>query len=109
MSTIKKSVVMNIGATFTETWNVFRTTDDEYDLDGFDAECWMFQHPTSEEYHTLDASVNATAKTVTVTMAANTTATIEEGVYVFEVDLFAGGDVIRIIEGKIEAKGRSTQ
>lgn len=107
---IKKLVEMAQGATFSQTWPLFRSASDEFSLTGYSARGSMRTHYESEVEYDLTCTIDTNAKTATVSMAASATEDVPAGHYVFDVEIYnSGGTVHRMFSGKIIVTPEATR
>lgn len=97
----KVNIVIDQGTTFT---SYFLINDDEgnpVDLSIYTARAQLRKHYTSSNSTSFSITANSTGY-VTMSLAANTTANLTAGRYVYDVELVDGSNVVsRVIEGMI--------
>jgi len=91
------------GATFSRLLTL-KENDSVMNLSGYSAASQMrLSHDTSTVAGTISATVtNASAGQITLSMTATATGNMEEGMYVYDIEITAGsGAVTRILQGKV--------
>lgn len=97
---IKANITIDQGSTFQTSINVTDENDVIVDLTGYSAAAQMRKHYTSSNATSFTTSISPALGVVTLSMAANTTNTIEPGRYMYDCELTdTNGAVTRLVEG----------
>jgi len=91
------------GATFTRLLTL-KENDSVMNLTGYSAASQMrLSHDTNTVAGTITANVtNASAGQVTLSMTSSATGAVEEGIYVYDVEITAPSEAVtRILQGKV--------
>ena len=91
------------GATFSRLLTL-KENDSVMNLSGYSAASQMrLSHDTSTVAGTISATItNASAGQITLSMTSSATGAIEEGMYVYDIEITASsGAVTRILQGKV--------
>lgn len=99
----KYNLVIDQGTTFSATLNVTDEFGNAVDMGGYEASGQLRKVYSSVNAVSFECSINAVAGEVTIGLAANTTSTMEDGRYVYDVEITETetGEVSRIIEGLV--------
>ena len=99
------------GATFTRLLTL-KENASVMNLTGYSAASQMRQsHDTSTVAGTISSSIsNASGGQITLSMTASSTGAIEEGIYVYDIEITAAsGAVTRILQGRITVTPQVTR
>ena len=91
------------GATFSRLLTL-KENDSVMNLTGYSAASQMrLSHDTSTVAGTITSTItNASAGQITLSMTSSATGAIEEGMYVYDIEITSGaGSVTRILQGKV--------
>ena len=95
----KVNLVVDQGSDFLAIFTVSDQYGSPMDFTGYSAISQIRKHYTSSNSVTMDISLAANGD-VTMEMSANTTALLEPGRYVYDIEVTSAGDVrTRIVEG----------
>jgi len=95
----KVNLVMEQGASFSNTIIALSNTGEVVDLTGFTANGQMRKHFTSNTAYTFTVVLGTIDGAQTLSMNAETNANIVGGRYVYDVEATDGNTVIRTVEG----------
>ena len=99
---------MEQGSDFEDTFTVRDSDGIVVDMSNYTVSGQMRRHYESETYHTLTA--NGTATGLTVSLTAAQTANVEEGRWVYDVEVVSTSNVVsKPISGKITVKPQITR
>ncbi len=99
---LKANIIIDQGSTFQTTVNVTDENDDIVDLTNYSAAAQMRKHYTSSNAYNFTTSISPALGTVTLSMNANTTNTLEPGRYLYDCELTDNnGAVTRLVEGVV--------
>lgn len=107
MASTKINLVVEAGATFHFVADLTDANNQPIRVLGYTAAAQMRKSYQSNA--AFDFITTLEDGLVTLEMAANTTATIEPGRYVYDVMMYGANTTIRIIEGLATVTGRCTQ
>lgn len=99
------------GATFTRVLTL-QENSSAMNLTGYSAASQMrLSHDTSTVAGTFSCTIsNASGGQITLTMTAATTRAIEEGIYVYDVEMTSGaGTVTRVLQGRVTVTAEVTR
>lgn len=97
---IKANLFIDQGATYATKLNITDSNGLVVDLTGYTATAMIRKHYTSSNAVSFSTSLDADDGYVVLELAANTTASMTAGRYVYDVELTDGaGRVSRIVEG----------
>ena len=111
MSAGTYNFIIDQGATFTRQLTV-KDNDSAMDLTGYSVASKMRStHDSSTVVGTFTCTIsNASGGVITMNMTASTTAAIEEGMYVYDIEITSGaGAVTRLMEGNITVNPEVTR
>lgn len=99
----KAHLVIDQGATFSTDIDLTDVNGDPINLTGYTANSVVKKWYTSSTSVPFITSINALAGVLTLSMNANTTASLEPGRYVYDVDVTESGTnaVSRVLEGYV--------
>ena len=103
--------ILEQGATFTRTLTV-KENNSAMNLTGYSVASKMRStHDSSTVVGTFTCTIsNASAGQITMNMTNSTTGAIEEGIYVYDVEITSGtGKVTRIMEGQVTVNPEVTR
>ena len=95
--------ILEQGATFTRTLTV-KENNSAMNLSGYSVASKMRStHDSSTVVGTFTCTIsNASGGVITMNMTANTTSAIEEGIYVYDIEITSSaGTVTRLMEGNV--------
>lgn len=97
---IKANINIDQGTTFQTTINITDEDDNIVDLTGYSGVAQLRKHYTSSNSVSFVVSISPAIGTVTLSLNANTTATVSAGRYVYDCELTdTNGAVTRLLEG----------
>ncbi len=97
---IKANLVVDQGSTFTAAIDLVDASGAVFNLTGYSVAAQMRKNYTSSTAVTFITSHNSTGGRIDLTLFATTTATIEPGRYLYDVEVTSsGGSVTRVVEG----------
>ena len=97
---IKANLVVDQGANFTATIDVADANDAVFNLTGYTVAAQMRKNYTSSTATTFTASHTGVLGKINLGLSANTTAAIEPGRYLYDVEITSsGGTITRVVEG----------
>ncbi len=97
---IKANLVVDQGSTFTAAVDLVDASGTVFNLTNYTVAAQMRKNYTSNTAVTFSASHNATGGQISLALSAATTATIEPGRYLYDVEVTSsGGTVTRVVEG----------
>ena len=97
---IKANIVIDQGTDFSAIIEVADPIDGSFDLTDYTSASQMRKSYYSNTYHDFTTETTGAAGTVLLTMNSATTATLEPGRYVYDVEVTsAEGVVLRVVEG----------
>lgn len=97
---IKANLVIDQGSSFSATIDVTDTSGAVYNLTGYTVAAQMRKNYNSSTAVTFSATHNNAGGAITLSLLATTTASIEPGRYLYDVEITSsGGSVMRIVEG----------
>ena len=100
---------MDQGATVSNTIPILEANSNVVDLTGYTAQSQMKKTYAANVSYTFSTSVSNTAGLVTLSMTANATANIEDGRYVYDVDIINSSNAVtRVIQGVVIVNPRAT-
>ena len=103
--------ILEQGATFTRTLTV-KENNSAMNLTGYSGAAKMRStHDSSTVVGTFTCTIsNASGGVITMQMTNSTTAAIEEGVYVYDIEITSGaGTVTRLMEGNVTVNPEVTR
>lgn len=112
MAATKADLFIDQGTTFSV---IVKVTDDQevpapVSLQSIAASAQMRRHYTSNTYLSFTTAVAANTGTITLSLTANQTGTLEPGRYVYDVELTdADASIIRILEGMVTVTPQVTR
>lgn len=96
----KVNLVIDQGATFETTINLTDDNGNLVDLENYSGQGQIRKHYTSSNATSFTVTLGGANGTVTLGLTANSTANLQAGRYVYDVELTdPSGDVSRIFEG----------
>lgn len=97
---IKANLVVDQGATFDASIDVTDVNDTAYDLTGYSVAAQMRKNYASSTSVTFTTSHTEGSGRINLELSASTTATIEPGRYLYDVEITsAEGKITRVVEG----------
>lgn len=97
---IKANIVIDQGTDYTAVVDVVDTSGATYDLEGYTVAAQMRKNYTSSAATTFVAEHNGIGGAITLSLTNTTTATLEPGRYLYDVEITSeGGVVTRVVEG----------
>ena len=111
MSAGTYNFIIDQGATFTRQLTV-KDNDSAMDLTGYSVESKMRStHDSSTVVGTFTCTIsNASGGIITMSMPASTTAAIEEFIYVYDIEITSGADVVtRLMQGTVTVNPEVTR
>tara|TARA_R110002020_G_scaffold158475_1_gene341636 strand:- start:390 stop:725 length:336 start_codon:yes stop_codon:yes gene_type:complete len=103
--------ILEQGATFTRTLTV-KENNSAMNLSGYSVASKMRStHDSSTVVGTFTCTIsNASGGVITMNMTANTTSAIEEGIYVYDIEITSSaGTVTRLMEGNVTVNPEVTR
>ena len=103
--------ILEQGATFTRTLTV-KENNSAMNLTGYSVASKMRStHDSSTVVGTFTCTIsNASGGVITMNMTANTTSAIEEGIYVYDIEITSSaGTVTRLMEGNVTVNPEVTR
>ena len=99
---IKTNLVVDQGTNFVYNVYLIDSAGNPFPLVDYTANSQIRRSYTSSSYATIDASINATAGIITLSMNSSTTSTLSNNRYVYDLELTSNtGIVSRIVEGYV--------
>jgi len=99
---VTSNLVLDQGSDFTITINYNNEDGSSKDLSGYSARSQMRRSYYSTSAVTLTANISDSSNgEITLSLAANTTANLKAGRYVYDLEVFTGASVTRVVEGII--------
>lgn len=109
MST-KQNLTINQGETFYYTFHVTQPNGDDLPLSGYSAVSQLRQWYTSSTSYPFVATVITSNSSIQLYMSAPDTLAIEDGRYVYDVDMTSpAGQVTRVAEGIVTVRPTATK
>lgn len=106
----KANIVVDQGATFTTTLNLTDDNDNALDLTDYDAQGQIRKWYTSTTAVNFVLDIpNPTDGTIELSLAANVTANMEYGRYVYDIYIVKENLVLRVVEGILTVTPEVTQ
>lgn len=106
----KANLSIDQGATFTTVVTLTDNDGDVIDISGYSGAAQMRKHFTSSTAKTFTVALGGANGTITLSMSANTTANIEAGRYLYDVELTDNaGLVSRVFEGIVTVNPNITR
>lgn len=97
---IKANIVIDQGSTWQTSINVTDDNEVAINLTGYTAAAQMRKHYTSTNAYSFTTSISPSLGIVTLSMSANTSASIPAGRYVYDCELTdTTGKITRLVEG----------
>lgn len=97
---IKANLVVDQGANFSASIDLTDASDVIFNLTGYTVAAQMRKNYTSSVATTFTASHNNTGGKITLVLSSATTAVIEPGRYLYDVEITSsGGTITRVVEG----------
>lgn len=97
---IKANLVIDQGSSFSATINVADASGAVYNLSGYTVAAQMRKNYTSSVAVTFSSTHNGNGGEITLSLLPVSTASIEPGRYLYDVEATSsGGSVMRIVEG----------
>ena len=97
---IKTNLIVDQGANFVYNVYLIDAAGDPFPLTDYTANAQIRRSYTTYSYTTIDASINAVAGIITLTMNSSTTGSLTNNRYVYDLELKSdAGIVSRIVEG----------
>ena len=111
MSAAYQNLLVERGANFLVSIVLDDVYGDNYDLNGFTATSQMRKsYYAANSTASFNTSIDYTTSTVTLSLAANTSANIAPGLYVYDTILTDGShNVVRVLEGVVEVSPSVTR
>ena len=103
--------IVEQGATFTRALTV-KENDSAMNLSGYSVASKMRStHDSSTVVGTFSCTIsNASGGVITMAMSSSTTGNIEEGIYVYDIEITSGaGSVTRLMEGNVTVNPEVTR
>lgn len=109
MST-KANLIIDQGATYNTTVTLTDSNGDVINLTGYSGAAQMRKSYTSSTAYSFDVLIGSTNGTITLSMAANTTAGIPGGRYLYDVELTdTAQNISRVFEGIVTVNPNITR
>lgn len=106
----KANLSIDQGATFTTVVTLTDNDGNVIDISGYTGAAQMRKHYTSSTAKTFTVELGGVNGTITLLMSANTTANIEAGRYLYDVELTdTSGTVSRVFEGIVTVNPNITR
>jgi hypothetical protein len=106
----KANLTIDQGATFNTVITLTDSDGDAIDLTGYSGASQMRKHYTSSTAYEFDVALGGASGTITLSMSANTTASIASGRYLYDVELTDTTDqVSRVFEGIVTVNPNITR
>lgn len=106
----KANLSIDQGATFTTVVTLTDNDGNVIDISGYTGAAQMRKHYTSSTAKTFTVQLGGASGTITLSMSANTTANIEAGRYLYDVELTdVSGIVSRVFEGIVTVNPNITR
>lgn len=100
--TVKTNLIVNQGATFSNTIAITVSNGDVWDLTDYTGESQMRKHYSSNSYHSLTVGIAESNGEITLSLTAAQTANIDQGRYFYDCLVTSSDNVVyRVIEGVI--------
>lgn len=97
---IKANLVIDQGSTFSASIDVADVNGNAYNLTGYTVHSQMRKNYTSSSAVTFSAEHNGSGGKIDLSLSATSTATIEPGRYLYDVEITStGGTITRVVEG----------
>jgi hypothetical protein len=97
---IKTNLIVDQGANFVYNIYLIDSAGDPFPLTNYTANAQIRRSYTSYSYTTMNASINAVAGSITLTMNSSTTGSLTNNRYVYDLELKSDTNTIsRIVEG----------
>lgn len=97
---IKANLIIDQGSDFSADIDLVDVNGAVYNLTGYTVAAQMRKNYASSSASTFSASHNSTGGKITLTLTSSSTATIEPGRYLYDVEIRSSGNVItRVVEG----------
>ena len=99
---IKANLVVDQGATFNSTIDLTDPAGEVFNLTGYTVAAQMRKNYASSTSTTFTSSHSSTEGEIFLTLSSTTTAAIEPGRYLYDVEITSpGGVVTRVVEGVV--------
>jgi hypothetical protein len=99
---IKANLVVDQGSSFSATIDVTNADGTVFNLTGYTVAAQMRKNYTSSVAVTFSATHNGSSGAITLSLLPATTATIEPGRYLYDVEIrSSGGSITRVVEGMV--------
>jgi len=99
---VTSNLVLDQGSDFSITINYNNEDGSSKNLSGYTARSQMRRSYYSTTATTLTANISdASNGEITLSLAANTTANLKAGRYVYDLEVVTGNSVVRVVEGII--------
>lgn len=106
----KANLVIDQGSTFSSDLELTDDNGDPLPLDGYAANSQIRKwYTSSNAAATFATSINVESGTITLTLTANQTSNLVAGRYVYDVEISAGSEVSRIVEGIVTVTPQVTR
>lgn len=106
----KANLFIDQGATFTTVITLTDNDGDVINISGYTGAAQMRKHYTSSSSKSFVVGLGGVNGTITLSMSANTTANIEAGRYLYDVELTdTTGTVSRVFEGIVTVNPNITR
>jgi hypothetical protein len=106
----KVNLLIDQGTTFNTTVTLTDSNGNVIDITGYTGAAQMRKHFTSSTAKTFTVELGSTSGSITLSMSANTTANIEAGRYLYDVELTdTTGIVSRVFEGIVTVNPNITR
>lgn len=106
----KANLVIDQGSTFSTDLTLSDENGDPLVLDGYTANSQIRKWYTSvNAAATFTASLNVQSAAITLSLTANQTSNLIAGRYVYDVEISAGSEVSRIVEGIVTVTPQVTR
>lgn len=97
---IKANLVIDQGTTFSAEIDLVDVNGNVYNLTGYTVAAQMRKNYTSSAATTFNASHTSGGGKITLSLLPTTTATLEPGRYLYDVEITStGGTITRVVEG----------
>jgi hypothetical protein len=106
----KANLVIDQGSTFSTDLTLKDDNGDPLTLDGYTASSQIRKwYTSSNAAATFATSVNSEIGVITLSLSANQTSNLVSGRYVYDVEISAGTEVSRIVEGIVTVTPQVTR
>jgi hypothetical protein len=99
---IKANLVIDQGADFSATIDVTDSVGDAFDLTNYTTAAQMRKNYASSTATTFSSSHNDSLGQITLTLSSNTTADLDPGRYLYDVEMTSNTNITtRVVEGVV--------